>query len=584
MTADDAPSSPPSSGWGSMKEELEYYKTQYETLEAELQEFQASSRELEAELEKDVEESEKRERRLQEKVEALGFEVEEWKTKYKQSKTEANNAQNTLQKEITALREAQRSLQLKLRDIEVQNDDFERQARNTTSSLEDLESKYNVAIERSVLLEEEIKIGEQEREALRIENQRLRDELSDLRIEAEIVQEKLRIAEETIEQHHQRKTSQLVADGSLRPRSPVSDTATSATTLSSPTTASTPPHSKPDMLPVDSTPPSPPLSETSNARPVPATPMPLRKGSIAYDPSSTPKPGLYQTQSRTGATRHSRKPSLPMSAKGSSLGRTTPSIRTTAPAPRGSRPSGAGGAATSGNLPRSGSLYQIRGLIGKMQKLEERVHSARSKLPAPARTPPRASPRIGSALGSAIPSTVTVRSTRKRASGSTASSVTGHDTGVSRLSFGVSGQRQPSSSRPSSRASMTSQPAALQQRPGSRSSTRTPLGHYSSSSISGVEGRIPRPRSSMSGHSHSQSLSMSTTSRDTADPETLSDAGGLSTPVAGRRMSLSKTGIPTPGGMARRQSAGRRASAGLEGEMGPPPARPRKMSEIGETY
>jgi hypothetical protein len=62
-----------------MQEELAYYKSQYETLEAELQEFQNSSKELEAELERDVEESEKRERKLQEKAERLGFEVEEWK-------------------------------------------------------------------------------------------------------------------------------------------------------------------------------------------------------------------------------------------------------------------------------------------------------------------------------------------------------------------------------------------------------------------------------------------------------------------------------------------------------------------------
>ena len=75
----DHPSSSPNDGWKSIHEELAYYKTQYETLEAELQEFQNSSKELEAELEKDVEESEKRERRLQEKLERLGFEVDEWK-------------------------------------------------------------------------------------------------------------------------------------------------------------------------------------------------------------------------------------------------------------------------------------------------------------------------------------------------------------------------------------------------------------------------------------------------------------------------------------------------------------------------
>ncbi|KAA6408444.1 MAG: hypothetical protein FRX48_07526 [Lasallia pustulata] len=122
-----------------------------------------------------------------EKVEGLGFEVDEWKSKYKQSKAEANSAQNTLQKEITPLRDTNRTIQLKLRDIEVANDDFERQARNTTSSLEDLKSKYNVAIERGVMLEEEFKLGEQERGALKIETQRLRGELFDLKVEAEIM-------------------------------------------------------------------------------------------------------------------------------------------------------------------------------------------------------------------------------------------------------------------------------------------------------------------------------------------------------------------------------------------------------------
>jgi hypothetical protein len=405
----------------------------------------------------------------------------------------------------------------------------------------------------------------------------LRDELSDLRIENEITQEKLRIAEQTIERHHQRKTSQLLAGDSLRPRSPVSDTATSATNLSSPTTASTPPHTKTEMPPLDSTPPSPPLSEASiNAKRAPVvTPMPVRKSSIALD--STPRPGLYQHQSRT--TRHSRGPSLSMSTKSSTVGRNTPSIRTTAPGQNRSRPS-TGASANAGGPPRSASLYHIRGLIGQMQKLEERVHSARSKLPAPTTTPPRASPRNGSGLGHHIPSTVTVRSTRKRPSGSSVNAA--YESGVSRLSFGVSGARQPSSSRPSSRTSMSSQSL---QRPASRSSTRTPLGHYSSASIGKMEGRLPRPRSSMSGqsggHGHTQSMSMSTSSRD-ADADTLSDGSSAVTPVA-RRVSVSQTGIPTPSGLPRRQSAGRRTSLGMESDMGPP-ARPRKMSEIGETY
>jgi len=499
-----------------------------------------------------------------------------YQTKYKQSKTEANNAQNLLQKEITALRESQRSLQHKLRDIEVQNDDFERQTRHQVSSLEDLESKYNVAIERTVMLDEEVKIGEQEREALRMETQRLRDELSDLRIETEIVQEKLRIAEETIERHHQRKTSNLLGGESLRPRSPVSEASTSVTTLSSPTT-STPPRTQPETALTDATPPSPPLSEASaSAKPLPTTPMPARKSSIALDPSATPRPGLYQQR----PPRHSRGPSIPMSGKGAFgiSGRSTPSIRTTAPAQRGPRPSIGG--AQAGGVPRSGSLMHIRGLIGQMHKLEERVYHARSKLPAPTNTPPRASPRNGSALGHHIPNTVTVRSSRKRSSQMSAASTTNGagDSGVSRLSFGVS--REPSSSRPSSRASIASQ------RPSSRSSTRTPLGHYSKPSLSGAEGRLPRPRSSMSGQSssfgHSHSASMSNALRET-DADN-SDSSSVATPVA-RRMTLDKTGIPTPSGIPRRQSAGRRTSLGLvDTDMGPPPARLRKMSQVEETF
>jgi len=428
------------------------------------------------------------------------------------------------------------------------------------------------------MLDEEIKIGEQERENLRIENQRLRDELSDLRIEAEIVQEKLRIAEEAIERHHERKTSNLLAVNSSRPRSPISEASTSATTLSSPTTASTPPHNKPDSLRADATPPSPPLSEASiAAKPVPSTPMPTRKSSIALDSSVTPRPGMYSSR----PPRHSRGPSVSLSAKTTATpsGRATPSIRTTAPAQKSSRPS-VGKKAPTGGLPRSGSLYQIRNLIGNVQRLEERVHSVRSRLPAPTHTPPRASPRNGSALGHHIPSTVTVRSSRKRASqASTGSSMNAAgDSGVSRLSFGMS--RDPGGSRPSSRASVTSQ------RPGSRSSTRTPLGHYATSSISGIEGRIPRPRSSMSGQSggygHSHSASMSSVLRD-GEADAHSESGSSATPNA-RRMSMDRTGIPTPSGLPRRQSAGRRASSSL-GEYGMgPPARPRKMSQVEESF
>ncbi|KAN0095568.1 NUDE protein, C-terminal conserved region domain containing protein [Hyaloscypha variabilis] len=595
----EPPSSPPTD-LSSPESAVAYYKAQYEQLEHELAEFQASSQELEAELEKDVEAAETRERSLQEKVESLGFEVDEWKTKYKQAKTEAGAAQNTLQKEITTLRDANRTLQLKLRDIEVQNDDFERQARNTSSSFEDLESKYNVAIERAVMMEEEMKLGEQERESLRIETQRLRDELSDLKIEAEILQDKLR----------KRQLTSLTTDITA-PNSP--SLAGSPTSTASSPMITTPPDTKSvsttDTVSETPTPPSPPISEASgSARPVIKTPMNPPKSKIKMpsgDSSTTPKPTARYPLS--SSVQSSRGPTGPTSS--SRARNATPSVirnaKAKAPATRG--------------MPNSTSLTHIRTLTAQMQKLERRVQSARSKLPAPVSTPPRASPRNVSALDqNFMPPSVTIRS-RKRTSASTASnsSVAAEDTpsstkhvarlstsGISRLSFGPLPNREGSDSRPSSRASTSSgfvrpdRPLSRTDiaRPVSRASltgARTPLGHYSQSQI--AESR--RPRSSIGGnfsashgHGHSQSVSHID----------LDEARELDFGTPSRRNTLSKadlegSAIPAPKGIPRRKSGGlgmsalpRRSISGQKspekGESMQPPGRPRKLSEVGETY
>ncbi|KAF7554572.1 hypothetical protein G7046_g6780 [Stylonectria norvegica] len=260
----EPPSSPPGEA-ATPEDALTWYKTQYELLEAELGEFRESSKELELELEKDIERAEKQERVLREKAESVGFEVEEWKRKYKESKNEASAAQGLLEKEITKLRDTSRTLQLKLRDIEVANDDFERQARNTTSSLEDMESKYNQAIERAVMMEEEIKMGEQEREQLRIESQRLREELADLKIEAELLQDK-------IKKQESRHLSAISTDISVL-ESPTFDKtldASPGSTASSPL-VTTPPDTKSlrsaDTVSELRDPPSPPMSDASRLCP-----------------------------------------------------------------------------------------------------------------------------------------------------------------------------------------------------------------------------------------------------------------------------------------------------------------------------
>ncbi|KAI1818845.1 nuclear distribution protein nude [Poronia punctata] len=583
----EPPSSPPTET-STVEDSLAWYKKQYEQLCDELSEFRESSHELEAELEKDLDAADKRQRELEEKVEALQFEADEWKEKCKKAKAESNAAQNALEKEITTLRDSNRSLQLKLRDIEVANDDFERQARHTTSSLEDMESKYNVALERTVMMEEEIKIGEQERENLRIEAQRLREELSDLKIEAEIMQDKIK----KVESRHlpALSTDVSVIDSPVFESSPRS-TASSPMITTPPNEVALPPAGK--LAPSLHEPPSPPMSDASASLARHSaqlkTPAPSQKRSRipSVDRSTTPKP-------RSLTASGIRQPGV----------RSVTNTRTPAPSRT------VAGRAVSHKLPPSTSLTHIRSLTAQMQRLEARVQSARSKLPAPVNTPPRASPRSFGQGGVVIPSTVTMRS-RKRTVGSIASSVTdetplqgSHTTGtskhasrlstsgVSRLSFGPlpnrSNNYDPDGSaigtgisRPSSRASISNY--ARSERPASRNEIVRP---HSRASISGT--RTPmglRPRSSIGGnmHSHSQSQSTNYIEFDEMDERTPSRRGTYSKYDADG----SASNIPAPSStLPRRQSGGFSSSTTrrVSGGMGHDGGRPRKLSDLGETY
>lgn len=497
--------------------------------------------------------------------------------------------QNALQKEITSLRDTNRTQQLRLRDIEVANDDFERQARNTTSSLEDLESKYNQTIERGVMLEEEIKVGEQEREQLRIEAQRLRDELSDLKIEAEITQEKLRAADGHVARHLKRK-SQMSDGRDHGLTSPTSETSFASSLISS---SSTPPHGHKSEGSHATTPPSPPLSDVVAQRAINGgVSPPKKKIDDAYrDANVTPRPSQYLGS----RARHTRGPSLaqPPVFNRSQIARPRPSV--------GGEP-----------VARSESLYQIRGLIGKMQSLEKRVQSARSKLPAPTNTPPRASPRPradatpagpSTLSTSNIPSSVTLRSSRKRSSIATSAtpSRTDEESGTSsrlghrpsRISMGApqravgTGGSRPSSrtsnagiefARPSSRVSNVG--GADFARPSSRASVVHDYGRPASA----LDAR--RPASSMSGSYAASQHSNGHGHRQSQHWVSESNEGDFATPT--QRRLTNGTGIPTPGSLMRRQSVqalptpSRRKSTRDHG-MGPP-EKVSSSSDLGETY
>ena len=375
-------------------------------------------------------------------------------TKYKQSKAEANSAQNILQKEVTTLREQNRSIQLRLRDMEVSNDHFETQERIVKSSLEDLETKYNVSIERAVMLEADINAGEAEREALRIEVQRLRDELSDLRIEQEITHEKLQYALSMTSKYNRPGYQSPISEDSASVISDVVPATPRNRSQKSGSTGVTSP-----------TPPSPPISDTST------TASGSSRLPTLFDPSSTPRPANYP-RNRNG--------------RGSSVGPSSTGIP----------------------IPQSKSLHQIRGLIGQMQRLEQRVQSARSKLPGPAVSPPRASPspqqnypflaQNGSGRSS--------RGGRPGSSISTSSADTAGSSStsyapVSRLSFGVMGDRPVNKAL--SRMEVVEQLSGLNRlsgdpnRPSSRASVTTTASANSRSSLSGsaILSSLPQPKS-----------------------------------------------------------------------------------------
>lgn len=478
------------------------------------------------------------------------------------------------------------------------------------------------------MAEEEIKNGEQEREALRIETQRLRDELSDLKIEAEIRQDKLRRAEGAVDRQRRRQPTPILPD-LVRPQSALSETSPTTST-SSPTAATPPTKSASSEVSETLTPPSPPVSERSvpMTTTIPALPVAKSRLSMA-DSNTTPRPAYQKNISRQ--PRHSRGPSSLANDRTPSFAR-----RTTLSRPEIEQ--------KDTSLPQSGSLHQIRGLRTKMTNLEERLKSARSKLPAPTTTPPRASPRSGSVAGqSFIPATVTMRSNKKRMGGSNASSVhtptterpgsrlssaytPSVDRPSSRLSFGIPQlsptrdmhssrppSRDPHNSRPNSRASLSSRqsishlPGAISSstsRPSSRQSntgSQTPLSHNANGT---THSESRRPRSSIGGsyasthgHGHSASVSRLSNYGSSFQRQDEDESEEVLTPTPSRRTTIGKgeggTSIPgiAPASAKKRYSglgSGRRISLGPStgaGEMGPPERRgARKLSGVGETF
>jgi hypothetical protein len=99
--------------------------------------------------------------------------IEFSQSKFVSLQTTHNTTSTFLQRELDKLRQEHQRTKIELRELEMGNDDLERNERAVSSSLADLEAKYSRALEEKILLEHELL----DKANLEEESQRLKDEL-----------------------------------------------------------------------------------------------------------------------------------------------------------------------------------------------------------------------------------------------------------------------------------------------------------------------------------------------------------------------------------------------------------------------
>ncbi|PCH33817.1 hypothetical protein WOLCODRAFT_135341 [Wolfiporia cocos MD-104 SS10] len=157
----------------------------------ELDDFQKSSGELEVELERELERTEKAQQDLMVKVARTEQERDEWKSKFMSLQTTHNTTTTSLQRELDTLRAEHQKIKIQFRELEMGNDDLERNERAISSSLADIESKYARVLEEKILLEHELL----DKANVEEESQRFKDELRDANEEINILKDQLAAAQ-----------------------------------------------------------------------------------------------------------------------------------------------------------------------------------------------------------------------------------------------------------------------------------------------------------------------------------------------------------------------------------------------------
>ncbi|XP_046402218.1 nuclear distribution protein nudE-like 1-B isoform X1 [Ischnura elegans] len=175
--------------FSSKDEEIQYWKClamQYQKgmqeAREELDEFQENSRELEQELEAQLDQVDQRNRDLCSINNRLQLELEATRDKLDQVQKDTEAQISDIQAQLSGYRSREDEWHRYIRELEQANDDLERAKRAMLVSVEDFESRLNLAIERNAFLESEL----DEKESLRTMVQRLKDEARDMKQELQV--------------------------------------------------------------------------------------------------------------------------------------------------------------------------------------------------------------------------------------------------------------------------------------------------------------------------------------------------------------------------------------------------------------
>ncbi|GAA5880366.1 hypothetical protein JCM3774_006737 [Rhodotorula dairenensis] len=550
MAGDDEPPTFPSD-----EAAIAHYRSRCTTLQAQLAaaeqdilEFTESSKELQAELESELERMDKAEKGMRRELDETRNDKEEWKSKYTTALRDHTATITHMQRELETLRDTEKSLRTRIRDMELDNDDLEKSEREKDSSLQNLETRYNKALERIALLEEELVAKAQLEEQV----QRLKDELRDVNEElvATRAQAEVAVAAAAVP----------AAKSQTTPASPPRAEAAAPTEARAGT--SSPPRSpaSPASPPSAAVDPTPLPVRTRRASLIPSPPTSISPSKIARPPASahpfpSPPPPTGQTPfraplGRSTRTAHLQSYGLPSSPSSPALASPTSRPRLVSAARLGSSSGG-------GTIPRTDTATMIRDMqqmTSRVRMLTQRLDQRRSSVMRGSAIPRFGSPSTANLAGLAHGD----RSESPTTNGTMARSTT-------LRSFGAEADATSLPPRPSSRVGAPRPPSRLSERDSTRPPSRSAVlrASIASSMAASAHARSAASAGSTAAASASSrpSSRMSSTSGHSMTTRPLTPAGGPRsvTPTNGFHSSTTATS---------------RAGSGLSSSSMAPPPRP----------